>query len=108
MARQSNLPFFINSITTKNYFDLIHIDTWGPYKVTTNKGERYFLTIVDDFSRSTWTFLLSSKSDAFPALKSFLALVERQFSAKVKIVRSHNDYELGTGEMSKDFFFHKE
>lgn len=56
------------------------------------------------FSRITWTFLLSSKSDAFSTLKSFKALVERQFSAKVKIVKSNNAYELGTGEMSKDFF----
>nr|GEY43521.1 ribonuclease H-like domain-containing protein [Tanacetum cinerariifolium] len=31
--------------------DLIHLDLWGPYRVTSREGYRYFLTIVDDFSR---------------------------------------------------------
>ena len=52
-ARQSRLPFPTSEITTKNCFDLIHIDTWGPYKVSTYNNYRYFLTIVDDFSRAT-------------------------------------------------------
>lgn len=46
-----------NSISTKSAFDLIHVDTWGPYKSTTYDEFRYFLTIVDDFSRVTWTYL---------------------------------------------------
>ncbi|XP_060200611.1 uncharacterized protein LOC132628870 [Lycium barbarum] len=48
---------------------------------------RYFLTIADDYSRSTWTFLLSTKSNAFPTLKDFLAMIETQFSTKVKCIR---------------------
>ncbi|XP_019231650.1 PREDICTED: uncharacterized protein LOC109212458 [Nicotiana attenuata] len=53
MARQSKPPFTKSTIRSKNYFDLIHIDTWGPYNTPTYKGEKYFLTVVDDFSRST-------------------------------------------------------
>lgn len=81
MARQSRPPFSKSRISSKTCIDLLHIDTWGPYNTPTYKGEKYFLTVVDDFSRTTWTFLLSAKSNAFPVLKSCLALVERQFSA---------------------------
>jgi len=107
MARQSKLPFPTSSISSKQCFELLHIDTWGPYNVPTYKRERYFLTIVDDFSKATWAYLLSTKSNAFPTLKSFLALIETQFSAKVKIIRSDNAYELGTGITPSDFFTSK-
>lgn len=39
-ARQSRLPFPISQITSKANFDLIHIDTWGPYKVPTYNSYR--------------------------------------------------------------------
>ncbi|XP_055824434.1 uncharacterized protein LOC129892954 [Solanum dulcamara] len=64
---------------------------------------RFFLTIVDDFSRGTWTFLLSTKSNAFPVLKSFLSMVERQFNVKVKMIRSDNALELGKGTQESAF-----
>ncbi|XP_019241225.1 PREDICTED: uncharacterized protein LOC109221215 [Nicotiana attenuata] len=94
-ARQSRSPFPISHIKTNQAFDLIHIDTWGPYRTPTHNGYKYFLTIVDDFSRATWTYLLSTKSNVFSVLKYFLSMVERQFNAKVKIIRSDNDLELG-------------
>ncbi|GJV23749.1 ribonuclease H-like domain-containing protein [Tanacetum coccineum] len=32
-------------------FDNIHLDLWGPYRVTSKEGFRYFLTVVDDYTR---------------------------------------------------------
>ncbi|XP_019267483.1 PREDICTED: uncharacterized protein LOC109244795 [Nicotiana attenuata] len=96
-ARQTRLPFPISQIRSSSIFDLIHIDTWGPFKTSTYNGYKYFLTIVDDFSRATWTFLLSTKSNAFSVLKCFLTMVEKQFNKKVKKIRSDNALELGKG-----------
>lgn len=45
MARQSKPAFPISTITTKQCFDLIYIDTWGLYKTPTYRGKRYFFTI---------------------------------------------------------------
>ncbi|XP_070021748.1 uncharacterized protein [Nicotiana sylvestris] len=70
---------------------------------STYNGFKYFLTIVDDYSRGTWIFLLSAKSNAFPMLKSFLSMVERQFNFKVKMIRSDNALELGKGTLEADF-----
>lgn len=66
---------------------------WGSYKFSTHSGHRYFLTIVDDFTRATWVYLLKLKSDAFVALKQFIALVKTQFSMDIKIVPSDNGIE---------------
>ncbi|XP_047267657.1 uncharacterized protein LOC124898079 [Capsicum annuum] len=104
LARQSKLLFFHSSIKSLAEFDLLHLDSWGPYKSPTHDGYRYFLTIVDDFSKMTWTYLLTAKSNAFPVFKSFIALIERQYNAKVKIVRSDNALELGGGSLLAEFF----
>ncbi|GJW33590.1 ribonuclease H-like domain-containing protein [Tanacetum coccineum] len=34
--------------------DLFNIVIWGPYKMASREGFKYFLTIVDDFSRAVW------------------------------------------------------
>ena len=39
--------------------------TRGPYKSSTHDGYKYFLIIVDDCNRCTWTYLLSTKSNDF-------------------------------------------
>ena len=37
-------------------FELVHVDIWGPYSTPSLNGSKYFLTIVDDYSRCTWVF----------------------------------------------------
>lgn len=95
LARQTRLPFSISHVTFKRVFELVHMDTWGPFKVPTYHGYKYFLTLVDDFSRGTSTYSLTTKSNAFSVLKHFLSVVERQFDLKVKKLRSNNALELG-------------
>lgn len=77
MARQHKLPFPVSTTSTSHTFELIHIDTWGPYNTTTHDIFGYFLTIDDDFSRGTWTYLLSTKGGAFTVLTFFVSMVER-------------------------------
>ena len=36
-------------------FELVYSDVWGPSRVPSIKGFRYFLLFVDDFSRLTWS-----------------------------------------------------
>lgn len=75
-------------------FDLIHLDIWGPYHTTTLHDCKYFLAIVDDYSRTTWTHLQSNKSNAFTMIKSFVSMVKTQFSSIVKIFRVDNALEI--------------
>jgi hypothetical protein len=93
LAKQHRLPFPVSdSISNKN-FNLIHCDIWGPYSTDSLNGIKYFLTIVDDFSRFTWVHLMVTKSQTRHLLVSFLNLIETQFNTKVKTLRSDNGIE---------------
>ncbi|XP_074322791.1 uncharacterized protein LOC141659762 [Apium graveolens] len=93
-ARQHKLPFSRSTIHSIAPFELIHVDLWGPYSISTYNKNKYFITIVDDFTRATWTHLLSCKSSAFDIIKQFIALVSTQFHYNVQKVRTYNALEL--------------
>lgn len=72
----------------------MHIDLWGPYRIHASNGARYFLTILDDHSRVTWTYLMHNKLQVAKAVTDFLQMVKIQFNRDVKTVRSDNGTEL--------------
>ena len=65
---------------------------------------RCFLTIMDDYSKAAWTYLLNCKSHAFPVLKIFYKYVNNKFDADIKIVRSNNALEFESGPIETFFF----
>jgi len=103
-AKQQRLPFHTSSISSTKPFDLVHVDTWGPYHTKTHHGHRYFLTLADDYTRSTWTHLMVTKDEAFHLIRSFVAMVKTQFNRVVKVLRSDNALELGLSNEALDFF----
>ncbi|KAL5768442.1 hypothetical protein ACOSQ2_015225 [Xanthoceras sorbifolium] len=63
---------------------LIHTDICGPIKPISNSKKRYLLTFIDDFSRKTWVFFLTEKSEAFDIFKMFKIRVGKETSASIK------------------------
>lgn len=61
--------------------------------VSSIDGYKYFLTIVDDYSRFTWIHLLKSKMEIRNLLQNFILLIENQFDCKLKRLRSDNGKE---------------
>lgn len=61
LARQGRLPFKHSQIKSTKPFELLHLDLWGPYVKATHNGCNMFFTIVDDFTRTTWLYLLKYK-----------------------------------------------
>jgi len=103
-AKHSRDSFPLSNTTSTMAFELIHCDLWGPYRTSALCGSRFFLTIVDDYSRAVWIYLLTSKQEAPTHMKNFLALVERQFSTHVRTIRSDNGSEF---ICLRDFFAEK-
>ena len=62
--------------------------------------QNIFLTIIDDFSRSTWLYLLKNKSKTRKCIESFYNLVVTQFGVKIKILKSDNGAEF----LMREFF----
>jgi hypothetical protein len=93
LAKQKKLSYPLSISQATKSFELLHMDIWGPYSTATLHGHKYFLTIVDDFSRFTWLVLLKGKNEVASQVQHFIHLVENQFDSKVKIVRSDNGPE---------------
>ena len=100
IAKQKRLPFPCSNHISSNAFDLIHCDVWGPFVKATHDGFQYFLTIVDDATRSTWLYLMKSKSETRPLLMSFYNMICTQFNTNIKAIRSDNAPEF----FLKDFY----
>ena len=83
-----NLPFPKSHFTASVPFELIHSDLWGPAPLNSINGFKYYVLFIDHFTRFTWLYLLKSKSEVFAKFVRFKAMIENQFSAKIKIFRS--------------------
>ena len=89
-AKQPRLPFSLRTTYSSHCFELIHVDIWGPFSIPSNNGSRYFLTIVDDYSRCTWLYLMQHKSETFTMLVHFFTQINRQFNTKINQINSGN------------------
>ncbi|GJW88634.1 ribonuclease H-like domain-containing protein [Tanacetum coccineum] len=61
--KQTRELFPLSDHKSKRLGELVHLDLWGPYRVTSKEGFKYFLTIVDDYSRAVWATIFSLKCD---------------------------------------------
>ncbi|CAI7860296.1 unnamed protein product [Closterium sp. NIES-54] len=81
----------------------LHMDVWGPARVTGQGRERYFLLVVDDYTRYTTVFLLRSKGEAVDVLIPWICTVRlqlrEQFGQDLPILCLHSDRG---GELSSD------
>lgn len=51
------------------------------------------VTIVDDFSKYSWTYMIVNKLQVFTVVKHFIFMVENQFENTVKKIRTDNGNE---------------
>ena len=73
------LPFPISTNKVTKPFQLVHADLWGPAPSVSLNGFRFYLVLVDEFTKFTWVYLLKHKSDTFAIFKQFTALIQTQF-----------------------------
>ncbi|KAL2225539.1 UNVERIFIED_CONTAM: Retrovirus-related Pol polyprotein from transposon TNT 1-94 [Sesamum indicum] len=73
--------------------DYVHADVWGPSNVPTYGGNRYFLSIIDNYSCKVFVFLMNHKSDVFDKFEKWKILVENRTSKKLKSLRTDNGLE---------------
>ena len=78
--------------------ELIHGDICGPIKPSTIEGRRYFLLLVDDFTRIMWVFFLKEKSEAFQHFKIVKNQAESESGEKLKCFRMDRGEEFNSEE----------
>ena len=59
-------------------FELVHSNVWGPCPV---------VTFVDDYSRTTWLYLMKNRSELFSNFRVFCAESHTQFHVSIQNLR---------------------
>nr|GEU98308.1 ribonuclease H-like domain-containing protein [Tanacetum cinerariifolium] len=62
----------------------LHMDLFGPTFVKSLNKKSYCLVVTDDYSRFSWVFLLATKDETSPILKTFITDIENQLSLKAE------------------------
>ena len=99
LGKSKVLHFPHSASCASQCFDIIHSDVWGIVPIVSHAHYKYFVTFIDDFSRFTWVYFLWAKAEVFSIFKQFLALIETQFSASIKVLCS----DFGREYMSNEF-----
>jgi hypothetical protein len=66
---------------------LVHTDVWGPNKVSSLGGSRYYVTFIEDVTRKSWFYCIRQKSDAFDTFNKWKDLVENETEKRLKCLR---------------------
>ncbi|CAI7728441.1 unnamed protein product [Closterium sp. NIES-53] len=93
-GRQHAAPHSSYPLTTSP-LQTLHMDVWGPARVSGQSRERYFLLVVEDYTRYTTVFPLRSKGRVVDVLIPWIRTVHLQlrerFGQDLPILRLHSD-----------------
>ncbi|CAI7777171.1 unnamed protein product [Closterium sp. NIES-53] len=102
-GRQRAAPHSSEFPLTTAPLQTLQIDVWGPTPVDGTDQERYFLLVVDDYTRYTTVFPLRCKAVVSGVLIPWILATRRQlcerFSQDFPVLRLHSDRG---GEFSSD------
>ncbi|GJW81785.1 retrotransposon protein, putative, ty1-copia subclass [Tanacetum coccineum] len=101
LGKSHRVRFGVGRHTTQGVVDYVHSDLWGPSQVESLGGKRYFLSIIDDYSRRVWVYILRFKHEAFGKFKEWKQLVENQTGRTVKKLRTDNGLEFCNREFEQ-------
>ncbi|CAI7835183.1 unnamed protein product [Closterium sp. NIES-53] len=94
-GRQRAAPHSSEFPPTEAPLQTLHMDVWGPARVRGQGHERYFLLVVDDYSRYTTVFPLRSKGDVTEVLVDWIRVARLQrrerFGSDFPVLRLHSD-----------------
>uniref|UniRef100_A0A803NL66 Retrovirus-related Pol polyprotein from transposon TNT 1-94 n=1 Tax=Cannabis sativa TaxID=3483 RepID=A0A803NL66_CANSA len=78
LRKSTKIKFGIGKCTSSNKLDYLHLDVWGLPRTLSRGGPRYFLTIIDVYTRYVWIHILKNKYDAFNKFKELRGMLETQ------------------------------
>ncbi|CAI5537011.1 unnamed protein product, partial [Closterium sp. Naga37s-1] len=102
-GRQRAAPHSSSFPPTEAPLQTLHLDVWGPARVRGQGHERYFLLVVDDYTRYTTVFPLRTKGEVPDVLIPWIRAARLQlcdrFQSDFPVLRLHSDRG---GEFSSD------
>ena len=93
LAKSHRISYSPSLNKSSEPFEVIHSDVWGPAKVPSISGARYFVTFIDECTRMTWVPLLIKKSDVRLAFQNFHKMTHTQYQNQIRVWQSDNGTE---------------
>ncbi|CAI7801759.1 unnamed protein product [Closterium sp. NIES-54] len=94
-GRQRAAPHSSSFPPTTAPLQTLHMDMWGPARVSGQGRERYFVLVVDDYMRYTTVFPLRSKGEVpevlIPCIHAVRLQLRERFRADLPVLRLHSD-----------------
>ncbi|BAB10876.1 polyprotein [Arabidopsis thaliana] len=90
--KSHKLPFFTNTIVSSQPLEYLYTDVWTSPCISVD-NYKYYLVIVDHFTRYTWMYPLKQKSQVKDVFVAFKALVENRFQSRIRTLYSDNGGE---------------
>ncbi|CAI7898351.1 unnamed protein product [Closterium sp. NIES-54] len=94
-GRQRATPHSSSFPPTEAPLQTLHLDVWGPARVRGQGHERYFLLVVDDYTRYTTVFPLRTKGEVpdvlIPWIRAARLQLRDRFQSEFPVLRLHSD-----------------
>ncbi|CAI7841079.1 unnamed protein product, partial [Closterium sp. NIES-54] len=104
-GRQRAAPHSSSFPLTTAPLQTLHMDMWGPARVSGQSCKRYFLLVVDDYTRYTTVFPLRSKGKVVDVLIPWIRTVRLQlrerFGQDLPVLRLHSEF---SSNLLREFF----
>lgn len=92
MNKSHKLPFYEITISSTRPLEIIYSDVWKSPILSVDHF-KYYLILVDNFTRYTWLYPLNQKSHFKDTFTAFKSLVENRFQTKIGTLYSDNGGE---------------
>ncbi|CAA7043636.1 unnamed protein product [Microthlaspi erraticum] len=90
--KSHKLPFANSSILSNRPLQYVFTDLWSS-PITSIDNYKYYLVLIDHYTRYSWLFPLKKKSDVCATFIAYKALVENYFNTRITTLYSDNGGE---------------
>lgn len=86
LNKMKKKPFVSRTEYSLIPLELIHIDIWGPTPTPSIYGHKYYLLIMNEYSRYSWFYSLIVKSQVFYCFRKFQVMIEKTTRLPIKSI----------------------
>lgn len=88
LSKLKKLPFNPRKWYNKQPLETLHMDVWGPAPIPSINNHKYYLLIVDEYSRFSWLFPLELKSKVFQTFRDFHIMIEKSLGLPIRSIQT--------------------